>query len=297
MSEAGGAGQARALEVLATGPLALIEDEGRTGSMALGVGRAGAVDRGSYRLGERLVGNPPGCAAIEVTFGGLSVRAHGDLTVCLTGAPAPAAIGDRAVGPGSPLRLPDGAVLTLGAPAAGMRTYLCVRGGIDVDPVLGSRSTDTMSGLGPGPLSTRQLLPVGTVDAAHHAVDQAPTPLLSSDPFEIAVLPGPRRDWFADPRQLARADGWVITERSDRKGVRLEGDPIERAPGWESAELPSEGVVRGAIQVPPDGRPVIFLDDHPVTGGYPVIGVVRCADVDRVAQGVPGQRIIMRWQA
>jgi len=139
------------LEVLATGPLVLVEDDGRPGLAAVGVGRSGAADRGSYRLGARLVGHGPGRAALEVLLGGLSLRAHGRVTVALTGAPTPVTVDGRPAGHASLVEVPDGATLTLGMPVTGLRTYLTVRGGVDVPPVLGSRSTDTLSQLGPPP--------------------------------------------------------------------------------------------------------------------------------------------------
>ena len=109
------------------------------------------------------------------------------------------------------------------------------------------------------------------------------------------MLPGPRRHWFARPERLA-ANDWSVSERSDRKGIRLQGEPIVRHVDWADAELPSEGMVRGAIQVPPNGQPVVLLNDHPVTGGYPVIGVVRSADIDRAGQLRPGQIVRFRWE-
>ncbi|HET9631312.1 MAG TPA: carboxyltransferase domain-containing protein, partial [Terrabacter sp.] len=152
---------ARALHVVEPGPLALVEDLGRSGLGDVGVGRSGAADRAAYLLGLRLVGHAvddPDAegtrapAYVEATFGGLVVRARGDLLVALTGAPCPATVDGTPVGHAAPFTLPDGRTLALGTPVAGLRTYLAVRGGIDVEPVLGSRSADTLSGVGPAPL-------------------------------------------------------------------------------------------------------------------------------------------------
>lgn len=286
---------ARAVEVLETGPQALVEDDGRTGHLAVGVGRSGAADRASHRLGQRLVGNPPDAAGVEVTLGGLRVRAHGDLVVCLTGAPAPAVAAGRPAGHASLVRLADGEELALGMPPCGLRTYLAVRGGIAVPAVLGSRSSDTMSGLGPEPLTPGTTLPVGDPPDDWSPVDQAPAPPVASGEVVLEVTAGPRRDWFADPEALA-ATAWQVSDRSDRKGVRLTGPGLVRSERTREQELPSEGMVRGAIQVPPGGEPVVLLTDHPVTGGYPVIGVVRPDDVDRAAQLVPGQAVRLRWR-
>jgi biotin-dependent carboxylase-like uncharacterized protein len=277
----------RKLEVLATGALALVEDLGRPGLGATGVGRSGAADRGALRLANRLVANPEGAAGIEVVFGGLAVRAHGLLTVALAGAPAPADVDGRPVGHHALVVLRAGQVLRLGTPPTGLRTYLAVRGGIAVDPVLGSRSTDVLSGLGPEKLVPGAILPVGPEPDALPLVDVAPVATPPGGDVVLRAVPGPRADFFADLAALTSTT-WTASSRSDRVGMRLEGGALERA---GSGELPSEGIVRGSIQVPPGGEPVLFLADHPVTGGYPVAAVVLDADVDRAAQVRPGQRV------
>jgi biotin-dependent carboxylase-like uncharacterized protein len=284
-----------ALEVLGTGGPALVQDDGRVGHMSVGVGRAGAVDRGAYALANRIVGNLPGQAAIEVTLGGLRVRALTDLYAALTGAPSAARVDGRPVAHCALLSLRAGSELVLGLPETGLRTYLAVRGGVDVAPVLGSRSTDTMSGLGPPPLAAGMVLPLGEACGPLPRIDHAPVATPERDEVTVRVTPGPRHDWFADPHELGTIT-WAVSERSDRVGVRLVGGSVERHPDVVGVELPSEGMVRGAIQVPPNGEPVILLADHPVTGGYPVIGVVRTPDIDRVAQLVPGQPVRLRWE-
>jgi biotin-dependent carboxylase-like uncharacterized protein len=280
----------RALEVLATGPLTLVQDLGRPGLAALGVGRSGAADRGAFRLGARLLAQDYPAAALEVTFGGLEVRAHGDLTVALTGAEAPVTVEDRQVAYRSPIPLRDGETLRMGAPAVGLRTYLSVRGGVDVPAVLGSRATDTLSGIGPPPVKAGDLLPVGRPPRTFPVVDHAPAPARTGETLVLHGLAGPRDDWLAEPAALT-AEAWTVSSRSDRVGIRLEGPALQRHPAREGQELASEGVVRGAIQVPAGGEPVLFLADHPVTGGYPVVAVVREDDVDAVAQAVPGQQV------
>lgn len=285
----------RRIEIVEPGPLTLVQDLGRVGHGAVGVGRAGAADVGSYLLGVRLVGNAVDAAALEVTFGGLRLRAFGDVILCLTGAPAPAEANGRPEPYAAPFILRDGHVLTLGMPRSGLRTYVSFRGGLALPEVLGSRSTDTMSGLGPAPLRAGQVLEVGRHTHGFPHVELAAVAPPSPGTVELSVLPGPRLEWFAQPELLERSP-WSVSTRSDRKGIRLEGDPIERHPRWRDAELPSEGMVRGAIQVPPNGQPVLFLNDHPVTGGYPVIGVVRTAHVDRAAQLQPGQSVRLRWE-
>ena len=282
------------LHILATGPQATLQDSGRRGHMAVGVGRAGAADQAAYALGARLLGNSRRSAAIEVTFGGLHVRAEGELLVCLTGAVTSAEVDGVPVGPAAPFSLADGSELKLGMPASGLRTYLSVRGGIGVDPVLGSRAMDTMSGLGPAAIQVGDALPIGQAPPAMPHVDVAPIASPIDGLVVLRVSPGPRSAWFEDPEALARTP-WTVSDRSDRRGIRLVGEPLARRPEARDQELPSEGMVRGAIQVPPNGEPVVFLNDHPVTGGYPVIGVVDAADVDLAAQLVPGQPVRFRW--
>ncbi|WP_207631356.1 MULTISPECIES: biotin-dependent carboxyltransferase family protein [unclassified Actinopolyspora] len=280
------------LRVLSTGPLATVQDLGRAGAGDIGVGVSGAADRGSLRLANRLVGNREEAAAIEITLGGLALCARRALTVAVTGADCPIAVDGRGGAVNTVLRVPAGAELTTGAPERGSRAYLAVRGGVDVEPVLGSRSTDTLSGLGPDPLRAGDLLPVGSPPADFPVVDAAPVPGPPAGDLELTVVPGPRADWFTEGALSTLFSGtYRVTPRSDRVGMRLDGPLLERA---GAGELPSEGMVSGALQVPPSGEPTLFLADHPVTGGYPVIAVVRSADVDRAAQARPGQRLRFR---
>jgi biotin-dependent carboxylase-like uncharacterized protein len=268
------------------GPLTTFQDEGRAGLAGIGVGRSGAADRSSYRLANRLVGNRTGVAALEVTFGGLVLRAEQDVTVALTGAPCPGAPYN------APHRLAAGEVLRLGAPDAGLRSYLAVRGGFDLEPVLGSCATDVLGEIGPEPLAAGDRLAVGGSTTDHPGVDVAPVAAPTGDTLTVPVLAGPRRDWFDDEAwTLLVQQTYRVSSESNRVGVRVEGDPL---PVRGESELPSEGMLRGAVQVPPSGRPVIFLADHPVTGGYPVIGYVPDDQVDRCAQLRPGQGLRLR---
>ena len=275
------------LTVLGTGVLTTVQDDGRPGQAALGIGRSGACDRRSYALANRLVGNAPGAAVLEVTFGGLALRADDDVMVVTTGA--------RCAGPAphnAPWRLAAGEVVRLGAPASGLRTYLAVRGGLAVPAVLGSRSSDVLSGLGPPVVAADDVLPVGTSQEQLPGVDVAPVADPDGGDVAVAVLPGPRRDWFSDKAWASlRSQAYTVSSQSNRIGVRLDGDALERA---KTGELSSEGMVRGALQIPPSGTPILFLADHPVTGGYPVIGYVRDEDVDRCAQLRPGQTLRLR---
>lgn len=278
------------IEVLDTGPLATIQDLGRPGWAHLAVSPSGAADRGSLRLANRLVGNPEGAAGIEVTFGGLAVRAVAPVVVAVAGATV-AVRCDRATlpaGPGVALHLRTGDEVALGRPERGLRSYLAIRGGIDVAPQLGSRSTDLLGGLGPPPLIAGQRLGVGPPTGSLPAPDQVPLAPIA-DPALLRVQPGPRLDWFeADAAQVLARTVWRVRGESDRIGVRLDGPVLRRR---IKAELAPEGLVSGAVQVPPDGRPLVFLADHPTTGGYPVVAVVLGADRDRLGQLRPGQGV------
>ncbi|MBV2364750.1 biotin-dependent carboxyltransferase family protein [Streptomonospora nanhaiensis] len=278
-----------AVEVLRTGMGTTVQDAGRHGHAHLGIGRSGAADAASYALANRLVANPDGAAALEVVLGGLRLRARGAVTVAVTGAPCPVTVDGRGAAVDTVLHLPDGAELELGIPATGLRSYVAVRGGIDVAPVLGSRSTDTLAGLGPPVPRPGAVLPVGPPPRALPAADWVAHPPVGAARMDLRVVLGPRADWFTDAavEVLLHAE-YEVTARSDRVGARLAGPALERR---EHGELPSEGMVPGSLQIPPDGDPVLFLTDHPVTGGYPVIAVVVAADVARAAQARPGTRL------
>jgi biotin-dependent carboxylase-like uncharacterized protein len=280
------------LRVRRTGPLCLVEDLGRVGSSGIGVGRSGAADRASLEQGNRALGNPEGAAALEVTFGGLEVEVVGGHTwLCVTGAPAPVSVDGRGVGDHTVFPVGPGDVVRIGVPRLGLRTYLAVRGGLDVPAVLGSRSHDVMAGLGPPPLAEGDELPVGAAPEGFPDVDVLPPPRLDEE-VVLRVVRGPRDAWVQDVEALVRTE-WTASERSNRVGMRLAGGVVAHRDG--ETQLPSEGTWRGAVQVPPSGEPVVFLADHPVTGGYPVVAVVVDADVDRAAQVRPGQPLRFRW--
>ncbi|MEN3121740.1 biotin-dependent carboxyltransferase family protein [Janibacter sp. LM] len=279
----------RALEVVATGPQTTVQDLGREGLAGLGVGRSGAADALSLRLANRLLGNPEGTAALEVTFGGLELRARGGMWVTVTGATTPLTVDGRPVGHAAVSWVPDGSSLRLAPATAGLRSYLGVRGGIAVAPVLRSRSTDTMAVLGPAVPAPGDLLPVGPAPTTPLLVDLAPVRYPSTGLVRLRVAPGPRTDWFvASALDVLTGGTYEVTAESNRVGMRLAGPVLERA---RTEELKSEGMVPGALQVPPTGQPTLFLADHPVTGGYPVIGVVLSEDIGLAAQAQPGQHL------
>ncbi|MDU0291183.1 biotin-dependent carboxyltransferase family protein [Saccharothrix longispora] len=279
----------RAVTVLATGPQALVQDLGRPGNAHLGVPPSGALDPPSLALANRLVGNPGGAAGLEVLLGGLVLRAETSCSVAVTGPATPALV--DGVPRDSPLHLAPGDVLALGTPVGGLRCYVALSGGVDVPAELGSRSTDLLSGLGPAPLAPGDVLPLGTPAGVPVGVDVL-VPVRVPDVLVVPVLLGPRDDWFTDPAGQLRAGRWTVSDRGNRVGVRLTGTALEREPGRVGRELPSEGLVTGAVQVPADGAPVVFLADHPTTGGYPVIGVVPPDALPLLGQAPPGTPLV-----
>jgi KipI family sensor histidine kinase inhibitor len=291
---------AHALEVVRPGLQLLVQDLGRPGMAAQGVSAAGGADRAALREANRAVGNAPGDAGLELAGGGAVLRFRGAGVIALTGAGADAALhaGDAAhvVEAGRPAAVEDGDELRIGGVRDGLRVVLAVRGGVATEPVLGSRSTDTLAQLGPAPLAAGDVVPLHGPGRALRAVERTRAPRIPlpapGDEVELGIVLGPRDDWFT-PAALASlvAQSWAVTPRSDRVGVRLEGDPLERA---RHGELESEGAVTGAIQVPPDGQPVLFLPDHPLTGGYPIIGAVVDRDLDLAGQLPPGSRVRFR---
>ncbi|MET9932275.1 MULTISPECIES: biotin-dependent carboxyltransferase family protein [unclassified Streptomyces] len=278
----------RAVDVVRPGALTTVQDLGRPGYAHLGVVRSGALDPAAVRLVNRLVGNAEGAAVLETTVDGCAVRARCAVTVAVGGAPCPVRVDGRPAAWGTAVRVAAGAVIEVGTAARGLRAYVAFGGGIEVEPVLGSRSTDLLSGLGPAPLARETVLPLGADTAVRVPVDAPPWPG-PPDALVLRVRLGPRDDWFTPGALHTLATrAYRVSPASNRIGLRLEGPALERAvPG----ELASEGMVLGAVQVPPDGRPVVFLADHPTTGGYPVVGVVREADLGAAAQAVPGTAV------
>lgn len=312
------------MTVLRTGPMTVLKDDGRPGHAGQGVAPSGAVDRSAYARANALVGNPAGVAVLECTLGGLRVRFEEPATVVLTGTDAVLSVDGVRAGVEEVVRVPAGAEVTVTMPRRGLRSYLAVRGGFDVPPVLGSRSTDQLAGVGPARPAPGDVLPVGPVPdepapaqpVPGESASTQPTPgrLPTAEPApgepptaqpapggSPSVVPGgeddrplevdlgPRDDWFtAETVETFLTAEFTVSPASNSVGLRLDGPALSRS---RTDELPSEGVVRGSIQVPPDGHPIVFQADHPVTGGYPVIAVLTPAAADRAAQARPGAKI------
>jgi biotin-dependent carboxylase-like uncharacterized protein len=277
------------IEVLRAGPLTTIQDGGRPGLAHLGVPRSGAADLASLREANALAGNRAGAAALETTLAGPVLRFGEPARIALAGAPVRARIDGEPVAFGAALEVAAGSELEVGTAASGLRTYVAVRGGIGADPVLGSRSTDTLTGIGPPPLRDGDVLAIGDEPEAGEAAGTAP-----ATPAEhvLRIVPGPREDMFTPAALAALGEGeYAVSPDSSRVGVRFTGPALERA---GEGELLSEGLVRGALQVPAAGMPIAMLADHPTTGGYPVIAVVAEADIWRLGQLRPGDRVHFR---
>lgn len=287
----------RHVEVVAAQLPVLVQDLGRPGHAGWGVSASGAADRTALRDANHAVGNDPAAAALEV-IGETVLRFTGSGVVAVTGAVVDVHVIDhtgreRRVMHGIPFAVADGDEVHLGGPVQGLRSVVGIRGGVQVPSVLGSRATDTLAGLGPAALRPGDTAPLG--DDAPHAVDPYPRVRhlpAAGDVVELDITLGPRDDWFTDAGLHAlTAQEWQVTPRADRIGIRLHGEALERG---VHGELPSEGAVTGAIQVPPDGQPVLFLADRPLTGGYPVIGALTDRGLDLAGQLAPGMRVRFR---
>jgi biotin-dependent carboxylase-like uncharacterized protein len=271
------------------GPLTTVQDRGRAGLAAQGIGASGAADRASFDLANRLVGNIVGAPALEITLGGLVFHAHATHEIALTGAPAAATVNEIPFGHNSVQVLHRGQTVRITAPPTGLRTYLAVRGGISAPRILGSTAWDTLARIGTPPLQAGQHIVVGNLVERLPIVDCAPVNCGTNQLLHLAIRLGPRHGWFTNESLRALLNSvWTVTPRIDRIGVELAGPALERS---VTSELPSEGVVTGALQVPPSGRPTVFLADHPVTGGYPVIAVATPRSVELIAQARPGQAL------
>lgn len=286
-----------AVEVVRPGLQLLIEDLGRPGFNSMGVSGAGAADRTALRRGNRLVGNAESAAGLESFGGGAVLRVIGDGVAAVTGAAGSITVtgADGTIHRprlGEAFAIADGDELELGGTDQGARRYLALRGGIDVDTALGSASTDTLAGLGPAALDRGSRLSLHDPRTAPHLVDPHPRSECAlprpGQTVTMTVTLGPREDWFTSAGiETLLSQEWTVTHESDRVGLRLSGQvALERA---RTGELPSEGAVTGALQVPPNGQPVLFGPDHPLTGGYPIIASVD--DVDFAAQLPPGVRL------
>ncbi|QQC58782.1 5-oxoprolinase/urea amidolyase family protein [Rothia kristinae] len=335
------------LRILAPGLSTTLQDAGRPGLDDLGVGPSGWADPLAAHAANRLVGNPPGSAVLENALGRLRVMVPEDApdaVLALTGARVQASLsgsdaqGSRPAPLDRPFLLRAGQTLEIGPVRCGLRLVLAVRGGFTGRAVLGSLATDTLSGVGPAPLTRGDEVAVGPPPRAAVEPWCPPVPLPEADAvLRLPMAPGPRADWFTEDSVAAlRRTVWRVAEQSDRVAARLEPEPadavgpvgvedrgpapgrgsssdagatragathtessdapaarLRRAPERKGAELASEPLVRGSVQIPPNGHPVVFLADRPVTGGYPVLGLVAPEHLRLLAQAPPGTRVVL----
>jgi biotin-dependent carboxylase-like uncharacterized protein len=278
----------RAVEIVEPGALTTVQDLGRPGWAHLGVPRSGALDQPSLRLANRLVGNPEAAAGLETTLTGVAFRTRAASSVAVTGARCEIRVGRRHAPWGSAFSVAAGSEVRVGPATAGLRAYVALAGGLDLEPVLGSRSTDLLSGLGPAPVAAGDVLPLGAPGTPPHGTQAVPPAPVG----DLRIRLGPRDDWFSEAALAAlHGAAYTVGADSNRIGLRLHGAPLERV---VQGELPSEGMTLGAVQVPPSGQPVVFLHDHPTTGGYPVVAVVVEDDLAVCAQARPGDRLTLR---
>lgn len=264
----------------------LVQDLGRPDAVVWGVPSSGAADRSALRRANRLVGNPEDAAALEIIGGVRGVMLHTGV-LALSGADVEVSVDGRPVPSECAIDVSAGAFVTVSPARRGLRVYLAARGGIAVQMTLGSRSYDVLSGLGPVPLRAGDVVNAGDIPPAGTPWrERLPVPFGAPGPVRIA--PGPHVTWI-DAAALTR-ETWTVSATSNRVGLRLEGTALRR-PAGEIDPIP---VMPGAIQVPPDGLPIVLGPDAGVTGGYPVVACV-IEDLDVLGQIAPGDRLRLRW--
>lgn len=280
----------RRIRIVGPGLLSTVQDLGRFGHSASGVGPAGAADPLSLRTGNRLLGNDENAAAIEMTLRGATVAFDNDAVVCLTGGTAPRATlsrdgTERPLAMWTPTPVRAGSVLSIGPITGGARACLCIDGGLASEPVLGSRATHVPSAVGPPMLRKDIALPLGE---PVRGVLLAPLDASLRREIErvlqrrtLRITPGAQYDRFSDAsRDALVASEYTVSDHADRAGIRLSGPAID-TPG---ASMRSEAVLTGAIQITPDGLPLVLFVDRPTTGGYPVLATVIHADLPALGQ-------------
>lgn len=275
------------------GALTTIQDCGRPGYAHLGVPRSGALDAPAHHQANAAVGNPPGAAVLETTLTGVTLTAETAVRAAVAGAHAAVRVDGEPAELRAAVDLRAGQTLDVGPARPGVRSYIAFAGGIAVRRVLGSASTDLLSGIGPPRIAAGDALPLGQPDALSTLAGTTPCPGAgqaaaepASGSAELLIHLGPRHDWLSAAGLAALAEGsWVVSVRSNRVALRLQGTPVPRC---RRGELISEGLVTGAIQALPDGQLVLFLADHPTTGGYPVVAVLDPVSLPACAQARPG---------
>ncbi len=279
------------VEVVRPGALTTVQDSGRPGFAHLGVPASGALDPDAYARANRLVGNAETAAVLESTVDGVSLRFDAPAVIAVTGARATVLVDGRLEVWSLPVYVPAGSLVDVGPAELGVRSYLAVAGGFDVPPTLGSKATDLLSGLGPPVLVSGQRLTVGRAHGPPPAIDFAPYRMPPAD-LVLPLHPGPRRDWLTARGKRDLFDQtYRVSPNSNRIALRLSGAPLGRRLGQE---LPSEGIVWGSVELLNSGEMLVFLADHPTTGGYPVVAIVDRSAASDCAQARPGTVVTLR---
>ena len=301
------------MNILFSGPLCTVQDMGRTGHAAQGYPECGACDKYALALGNLLCGNPEAAAGLEMTLVGATVQFEQSTVIALTGAVCAPTLDGQSIPLNVPVRIPAGATLETGVLTAGMRAYLCVQGGVDVTPVLGSRSTDQkchIGGLEGRALHKGDHLPIGKptpgydLDRVKRAAD-----VLAGRPWLLRprtahawlgeqvlpllrAVPGPQDDAFtAEGLRTFFSGLYTVTPDSNRMGVKLSGPAAATRHG---SDILSDGIVEGSVQISANGQPILMLADHQTTGGYAKIATVIAPDLSACAQLRPGELVAFR---
>lgn len=301
------------MNILFPGPLSTVQDMGRTGHAAQGYPECGACDKYALALGNLLCGNPESAAAIEMTLTGVTVRFDQDTVIALTGAACTPTLDGQRIPLYAPVRVPAGATLHTGIFTAGLRAYLCVRGGVNVPPVLGSRSTDLkcrIGGIEGRALQKGDRLPIGR-PAPGYAFDRAARAarVLAGKPWLLRprtahaflsgqavpllrAVPGPQDGAFTGEGLSAFFSGlYTVATDSNRMAARLSGPAVAAKNG---SDILSDGIVEGSVQISSNGQPILMLADHQTTGGYAKIATVIAPDLSAAAQLRPGEPAAFR---
>ena len=283
-------------EVVVPGLRAVLQDGGRRSVAAVGVPGAGPADPLSFDLANRVTGNAVGAGALELTGGGTRLRCLDRCHVAVVGAAPEVRVDGAAVPAGQLLPLGAGQVLEVGRQHGGCRSYVSVAGGFLGPEWFGSCASDELTGLGPGPLAARDVLHAGAwaPPLGDHVAAGCVTDVDTSSPVELRIVPGPHAGLFGGDALTRLASAvFVVEPASNRVGLRLRAEagavPLGSMPA--GGTLDSQGMVTGAVQVPPDGGPVVLLPDHATLGGYPVLAVVASVDHGLLGQCAPGTRV------
>jgi len=283
-------------DVIKSGPLSLIQDFGRYGKQQIGYTQGGPMDEHAFLWANRLLGNPPDAAQIEITYGGLELRATGATTAAVTGADLAATLNGQPLMPWYSYHLEAGDTLVFNYPLKGVRCYLSVKGGVQVLPQLGSCSTVIREKIGGvdgkgGKLQPGDSIPYSSQEkSVLMKVRRAYIPDYAA-PLNLRLMLGYQyRHFSALALQRLFSAQYTITQQIDRMGYRLSGDPIK----CPLDGIVSEGISYGAVQIPSDGQPIVLMKDRQTIGGYPKVGCIAALDAGRLAQRMPGSAVRFR---